>query len=61
MSNTTNTMETISTGNNESLSRGVIAETHGTFTALAFTRSKSGFKTRAGAERWLARATGAAQ
>lgn len=47
-------MKTINLGNNESLVRGVVAERDGTFTALAFTASKN-FKTRAGAERWLAR------
>lgn len=47
-------MKTINQGNNETLSRGVIAERDGTFTALGFSASKN-FKTRAGAERWLAR------
>lgn len=49
---------TLSLGNNESLSRGVSRESDGTWTAIAFTASKGGFKTRAGAERWLARRTG---
>jgi len=48
------TMKIINQGNNEALSRGVIAERDGTFTALGFSASKN-FKTRAGAERWLAR------
>lgn len=39
-------------GNNEQISRGVF-ELHGQFTALTFSQSKT-FKTRAGAERWLA-------
>lgn len=47
-------MKTLNLGNNESLKRGVIAEADGTFTALGFSASKN-FKTRAGAERWLAR------
>lgn len=44
-------------GNNESACVGVVAERDGTFTALTFTQSKN-FKTKAGAERWLARRTG---
>lgn len=47
-------MKTINLGNNESVSRGVVAERDGTFTALTFSASKN-FKTRAGAERWLAK------
>ncbi|PTQ70378.1 DUF1391 family protein [Pseudomonas sp. GV071] len=47
-------METLNLGNNESLLRGVVPEPDGTFTALAFTAYKN-FKTRAGAEKWLAR------
>ena len=46
---------TLDLGNNESLTRGVFAERDGTFTALALSASKSGFKTRKGAEQWLAR------
>lgn len=46
--------ETISLGNNESVSRGVFAQNDGTFLAMTFTSSKT-FKTRAGAEKWLAR------
>lgn len=46
-------------GNNETLSRGVFAQADGSFLALAFTVSKT-FKTRAGAERWLARRVGGA-
>lgn len=49
--------ETIDLGNNESLSRGVFPQRDGTFLAMTFTRSKT-FKTRKGAERWYARATG---
>ena len=49
--------ETIDLGNNESLSRGVFPQRDGTFLALTFSRSKT-FKTRKGAERWYARATG---
>lgn len=50
-------MKTLDQGNNETLSRGVIAERDGSFTAMPFTASKN-FKTRAGAERWLARRAG---
>lgn len=46
---------TIDMGNNESLSMGVFEDTDGTFYAMTFSQSKDGFKTRAGAERWLAR------
>jgi hypothetical protein len=46
--------ETLDLGNNESASRGIFPQADGTFLALTFTRSKT-FKTRAGAERWLAR------
>ena len=41
-------------GNNETLSTGVNANHDGTFTALTFSQSKT-FKTRKGAEKWLAR------
>ena len=47
------TTTTLATGNNETLSRGVFRNDDGTWTALTFTQSKT-FKTRAGAERWLA-------
>ena len=40
-------------GNNETIARGVF-ELHGKFTALTFAESKT-FKTRKGAEAWLAR------
>lgn len=40
-------------GNNESVSRGMANNGDGTFTAMTATQSKT-FKTRAGAERWLA-------
>lgn len=43
----------IDLGNNETISRGIHAETDGTFTAMTFTRSKN-FKTLKGAQRWLA-------
>lgn len=39
-------------GNNETISRGIF-ELHGKFTALTFSQSKT-FKTRRGAEQWLA-------
>lgn len=48
---TTNT--TIDLGNNETLSSGVHALPGGLFLALTFTASKT-FKTRKGAEKWLA-------
>lgn len=50
---------TIDLGNNESISRGVFAQPDGLFLAMTFTQSKT-FKTRVGAERWLARKLGAA-
>lgn len=49
---------TIDLGNNESMSRGIFPQADGTFLAMTFTQSKT-FKTRAGAERWLARKLGA--
>lgn len=45
-------MHTQDQGNNETISRGVFA-LHGRFTALTFAESKT-FKTRKGAEAWLA-------
>lgn len=51
---TTTTTTTIDLGNNETLSRGVFANPDGTFLALAFAVSRT-FRTRGGAERWLAR------
>lgn len=41
-------------GNNESATRGVYAQADGTWLAMTFTASKV-FKTRAGAEKWLAK------
>jgi hypothetical protein len=41
-------------GNNETISQGIVRNSDGTFLALTFTQSKE-FKTRKGAERWLAR------
>jgi hypothetical protein len=46
-------MHTQDQGNGETKSRGVF-ELHGRFTALTFAESKT-FKTRKGAEAWLAR------
>jgi hypothetical protein len=57
MTNTNLPLETIDLGNNESMSRGIVAETDGTYLAFTFTQSKS-FKTLAGAQRWLARKLG---
>ena len=51
---TTTKTETVSLGNGESVTRGVIPQADGTFLALAFTQSKT-FKTLAGAKAWLAR------
>lgn len=50
------TTKTIDLGNGESMSRGVF-ETPDGWLALTFTQSKM-FKTKAGAERWLARKLG---
>jgi len=50
-------MKTLNMNNNEAISRGVIAERDGTFTAMTFTQSKN-FKTQAGAQRWYNKATG---
>ncbi len=50
-------MDTIKLNNNESMSRGIIEEADGTFTALTLSRSKN-FKTRKGAEVWYKKATG---
>ncbi|WXP51259.1 DUF1391 family protein [Escherichia coli] len=49
-------MDTIDSGNNESLVCGVFPNQNGTFTAMTYTKSKS-FKTEAGARRWLAKNT----
>ena len=46
--------KTISTGNNETLSRGVFQNSDGTWTALTYANSKT-FKTQAGANRWFAK------
>ena len=46
-------METLSLGNNETISRGVERQADGTWLALTFTASRT-FKTEAGARRWLA-------
>ena len=55
MATTNNT--TIDLGNNESASIGVFPQTDGTFLAMTLSASKT-FKTRKGAERWLARRVG---
>ena len=41
-------------GNNETVSTGIFEQRDGTFLAMTFSASKC-FKTRKGAERWLAR------
>ena len=46
-------MKTLDFGNNEMASTGIVDERDGTFTALTLTVSKT-FKTRKGAEKWLA-------
>jgi hypothetical protein len=46
-------MQVLDLGNNESLSVGVFPQHNGTFIALTLTQSKT-FKTRKGAEKWLA-------
>lgn len=50
--------EVVALGNGERMSRGVYETVEGAFLAMTFTQSKT-FKTRAGAERWLARKLGA--
>jgi hypothetical protein len=46
-------MQVLDLGNNESLTTGIFEDSDGTFEALTLTQSKS-FKTRKGAEKWLA-------
>lgn len=46
-------MQVLDLGNNESLTTGIFPEYDGTFTALTLTQNKD-FKTRKGAEKWLA-------
>ena len=46
-------MQVLDLGNNESLTTGIFEDSDGTFEALTLTQSKS-FKTRNGAEKWLA-------
>jgi len=49
-------MKTISTGNNETLSKGISKNRDGTFTAMTFSQSKT-FKTLSGANKWMAKKT----
>jgi hypothetical protein len=49
--------KTISTGNNETLSRGVFPNNDGTWTAMTYSQSKE-FKTQAGAAKWFAKRNG---
>lgn len=49
--------KTYDMGNNEQASTGVFENSNGTFTAMTFTQSKE-FKTRKGAEKWLAKRSG---
>jgi hypothetical protein len=46
-------MQVLDLGNNESLTTGFFEDSDGTFESLTLTQSKS-FKTRKGAEKWLA-------
>lgn len=47
-------MKSIQLGNNEHISRGIIMNSDGTYTALTFSKSRD-FKTKKGAEKWLSR------
>ena len=51
---TTTKTETVSLGNGESVTRGIVPQADGTFLAMTFTQSAT-FKTLAGARAWLAR------
>jgi len=51
-----NKLEVLDLGNNESISKGVVDNNNGTFTAMTYTQSKT-FKTQKGAERWYLRKT----
>jgi hypothetical protein len=50
------TNKTLDLGNNETISRGIYAQSDGTFLAMSFTKSRT-FKTIKGAEKWLGRAS----
>jgi hypothetical protein len=45
-------MRTLKLGNNEQISKGIVKEADGTYTALSYTRSKN-FKTKKAAKRFL--------
>lgn len=47
-------MKALDLGNSETIQRGIFENGDGTFTAMTFSQSKE-FKTRKGAEKWLAR------
>ena len=47
-------MKKLNLGNNETISKGIIKESDGTFTAMTFTQSKN-FKTLIGAEKWMSK------
>lgn len=49
-------MNTLDSGDNETVSSGVFKNADGTFTALTFTKSKV-FKTERGAKAWLVKNT----
>lgn len=45
-------MKTLNMGNNETLSRGIVKNNDGTFTAMTYSQSKD-FKTLKGATKWI--------
>ena len=51
---TNNTNRVVDCGNNQTWTMGCFAQPNGTFLAMTFTDSRE-FKTRAGAEKWLAK------
>lgn len=54
----TMTFKTIDMGNNENKGVAISMEQDGTFTAVALSKSKGGFKTLAGAQKWLEKTHG---
>ena len=54
----TMTFKTIDMGNNESKGVAISMEQDGTFTAVALSKSKGGFKTLSGAQKWLEKTHG---
>ena len=45
-------MTTLDLGNNETISKGIVKEIDGTFTAITYSASKN-YKTLKGAQKWL--------